>query len=153
MNIGEICNRDVVIARRSATVVGTAQLMREENVGSVVIVDDDLSAPKPIGIITDRDLVVGSVASRIRLDNLTVADVMSRDPLVAQEDQGVWDTIQGMRRESVRRVPVVDTDGSLVGILSMNDLLQIMVAELAELVPLVTRSKIDGRVAQGGSRG
>ncbi|RKZ36843.1 MAG: CBS domain-containing protein [Gammaproteobacteria bacterium] len=153
MNIGEICNRDVIIARCSATVVGTAQLMREENVGSVVIVNDDLRAPKPVGIITDRDLVVGSIANRVQLDHLTVADVMTHDPLVAREDQGVWETIQGMRREGVRRVPVVAEDGALVGILSMNDLLQILVAELSELVPLVTRSKVNGRLAWGGSSG
>ena len=142
MSVGEICNRDVVITDKKTTIVEAAQLMREHHVGSLVIVDLGGEARKPLGIVTDRDLVIEILAKNIPLDELVAGDIMGPELLIARESDGIWETIMRMRAMGVRRLPVVDKEGLLVGIISMDDLLQFLTGELADLVKLVRREQM-----------
>jgi CBS domain-containing protein len=142
MTVGEFCNREVVIASREETVVAIAKLMRQHHVGDVVIVDRGTEPPTPIGIVTDRDLVVELVAAEVPLDSVTVGDVMSSELVTAREEEGIWECLQRMRSRGVRRVPVVNREGGLEGILTVDDLLELFSEELLALAKVATREMV-----------
>jgi CBS domain-containing protein len=141
MSVGEICNREVVTVEKSSPVGKAARLMRQYHVGSVVIVADGSEPPRPVGIVTDRDLAIEILAQEVPVDTVTVGDLMGSELLTAREDDGVWETIMRMRAMGVRRLPVINRHGELVGILTMDDLLQFIVGELSDLVKLVRREQ------------
>lgn len=135
MKIGECCNRDVVIIEKQAEVLEAAKLMRKHHVGDLIVVEKHDGMTRPLGIVTDRDLVVEVMAPKVPPRELTVADVMSLEIETIREEEGVWETLERMRDLGVRRMPVVDQEGSLVGLITMDDLLEL----LAEAMDNVTR--------------
>jgi signal-transduction protein with cAMP-binding, CBS, and nucleotidyltransferase domain len=138
--IGEICNRDVVTVDRKASVYEAARLMRDHHVGSLIVVDPTSANPaRPLGIVTDRDLVIEIMAKEAPEEALLTGDLMGPELLTGRETDGVWETILRMRAMGVRRMPVVTAEGSLAGILSMDDLLQFLAGELTDLVRLIRR--------------
>ena len=137
MPISEICNREVVIAKRDDTIMETARLMRQHHVGDVLVVDDSGGKRIPVGIVTDRDLVVEIIATGLDPAAITVGDIMVSELAVVKEDTGVFESIQYMRAIGVRRMPVVDDSGGLVGILTLDDLLELLADELSFLAKLV----------------
>ena len=134
MNVGELCNREVVFAHRDTELVEAARLMREHHVGSLVIIADRLSQRVPVGIVTDRDIVVAAVAKKVDPATLTVGDVMSAGALVVREQDGVGDALRVMREKGVRRLPVVNRDGALVGIVAIDDVLEVVAEEMDAFV-------------------
>ena len=149
MPIGEICNREVVIVQRDATTSEAAQLMRQHHVGDVVVVEDRGGAKIPVGIVTDRDLVVEIMAPEIDQFVITVGDIMVPELATVRENAGIFEAIEYMRAKGVRRVPVVSDSGGLIGILALDDLLQLLAEELLALAKLVgneqTRETISRR--------
>ncbi|MCP4043715.1 MAG: CBS domain-containing protein [Gammaproteobacteria bacterium] len=139
MSVGEICNREVITAERHTPIVEAAQIMRKFHTGSLVVVDNDSSPASPVGIITDRDLVIEVIAKQADLDSLAVGDIMCTELMTSRENDGIWETILRMRAMGVRRMPVVGSDGGLVGILSMDDLLEFLSGELSDLAKLIKR--------------
>jgi CBS domain-containing protein len=139
MNIGEICVREVVICAATATVVDAARLMRERHVGDLVVVEERSNRRFPVGMITDRDITVEVVALNVPLDGLTIGDIMGRNLISVAESEDVFRTLELMRRKSVRRLPVVDRQGALVGIVALDDLLEILAEELTLMVKLIAR--------------
>lgn len=137
MPISEICNREVVIAKRDDTILEAARLMRQHHVGDVLVVDDSGGKRIPAGIVTDRDLVVEIIATELDPSAITVGDIMVPELAVVKEDTGVFESIQYMRAIGVRRMPVVDDSGGLVGILTLDDLLELLADELSFLAKLV----------------
>jgi len=108
-------------------------------VGDVIIVDDSTGVRRPIGIVTDRDLVVEVLAQEAPVEALTAGDVMTVELLTARESDGLWETLQRMKARGVRRVPVVDDTGALVGILSADDLFELLAEEMNDLVRVIRR--------------
>lgn len=141
MPIGEICNREVVIAQSSNSTLEAAQLMRQHHVGDVVVVEDRDGVRVPVGIVTDRDLVVEITAPELNQTAITVGDIMTPELVTVKEDTGVFEAIQYMRTKGVRRLPVVDDNGGLVGILALDDLLELLAEELFALARLVKREQ------------
>jgi len=141
MPIGEICNRSVVFARPADSIVEAARLMREHHVGDLVVVDEANGTRTPVGILTDRDLVIEIIAKEVDMTRVTVGDVMSNHLHVAREEDGIYDTIQAMRARGIRRVPVVNGKGQLTGIVSADDLLELLSDEIAALAKLSTRQQ------------
>ena len=138
MPVGEICNRDVIIVRREDTIFAAAKLMRQNHVGDVVVVDERGGSRLPVGIVTDRDLVVEIMATELDQKVITVGDIMIEELVTVKESLGVFEAIQYMRAKAVRRLPVVDEQGALVGILTLDDLLQLLSEELAAIARLIT---------------
>jgi CBS domain-containing protein len=103
--------------------------MRTHHVGDLVVIEEQNGRRIPVGIVTDRDIVIEVLAKNINLDAVVIGDVMSFDLVTVQEEDDVFDTIERMRTKGVRRVPVVDSQGGLVGILAVDDLID-LVAEL-----------------------
>lgn len=130
MTVGKFCTREVVIATKDASIVEVAQLMRKHNVGDIVIVKSIPDQNEPVGIITDRDIVVELLATEVKLDTVSVGDVMSFDIITVRENDSVWDTMQLMRSRGIRRIPVVNEQGGLEGILTSDDMLELLADEL-----------------------
>lgn len=137
MPIGEICNRDTVIVKRDNTVLEAAQLMRQHHVGDVVVVEERDGARIPVGIVTDRDLVVEIMATELDPGVITVGDIMEQELATVKESVGVFEAIQYMRSKTVRRLPIVNEKSELVGILSLDDLLELLSEELLAVAKLV----------------
>lgn len=141
MAIGEICNREVVFAARDTTVQAAAKLMRHYHVGSLVIVDDRAGKRIPVGIVTDRDIVVEVGATELDPKVITIGDIMSPELITVPESQGVLETMEVMRLKGVRRLPVVDGDGGLAGIVTIDDLLGVLAEELTDLTRIISREQ------------
>jgi len=141
MAIGSICNREVVTTGRKTPVVDVAKLMRGHHVGSIVIVDEDPEGRRPVGILTDRDLVVEVLAQEVPPEGVCSGDLMATNLLVVNEEDGVWQTIERMADRSVRRSPVVDSRGRLVGLITVDDLIDLLAGELSGLATLINREQ------------
>lgn len=141
MPIGEICKREVIIIQREETVLQAAKLMRQHHVGDVMVVEDRDGKRTPVGIVTDRDLVVEVIAPELDPDAITVGDIMVSDFATVKENAGVFESIQYMRVKGVRRMPIVDDDGKLIGIVTLDDLLALLSEELDALVKLVAHEQ------------
>lgn len=108
-------------------------LMRKHHVGDVVVVDEPDGERTPIGIVTDRDIVVSVIALGLDPLGLQVGDIMTDDLLVARVHDDVTQTIERMRLRGIRRVPVVCEGGVLAGIVSADDLLGFLAEEMEDL--------------------
>ena len=144
MRIGEACRPGVVTIGEDEGIVEAAAKMRRYHVGCLVVVDG-LVPPTPTGILTDRDIAIGLVGARVpNLEQLTVSDVLGSEALVtADEQEPLMDVYIRMRQAGVRRMPVVDEAGQLVGIFTLDDALQGIADQLSELVSIVQRQRTD----------
>ena len=141
MTIGAICNREVITVQRDATVLHAAMLMRQYHVGDVVVIENRKDVTVPIGIVTDRDVVVEVVATELDTAVITVGDIMVASLAVVKDSVGVLEAIQLMTSKGVRRLPVVDDGGSLMGIVTLDDLLLLLAKEFGALSKLVAREQ------------
>ncbi len=137
MSVGEVCNREVVIIGSRESILDAARLMREHHVGDVVVVEEREGTRVPVGILSDRDIVIEVLAQDVALNEVDVGDVMSRDLLMAKEGDHILDTIKQMKAHGVRRVPVVNESDALAGILVLDDVLELIAEQLNDLVGLV----------------
>ena len=141
MIVADVCRRAVVTAMPDETIADAARRMRDHHVGTVVVVDPE-RGERPIGILTDRDIVVSAVAqSPDRLDVLLVGDVMTSDIVTTRQSETLHSALAAMHTRGVRRLPVVDGDGRLEGLVAFDDILEATSAELNELVGLVAREQ------------
>jgi CBS domain-containing protein len=137
MSIGELCNREVVIVNRQEPIREAVRLMRKHHVGDVVVVETVQGHRRPVGILTDRDIVVELLAAGADLDAVASGDAMSYELLTARESDELPETLARMRERGVRRVPVVDDVGNLVGILTLDDLIELTAEQLSSMAGLV----------------
>lgn len=134
MNVGSICTHKVVTTSPQLDMQAAAELMRQEHVGYLVVVPQEPRGPQPpLGVLTDRDIVVAVVAKRADPASLKVGDVMSIQPVVVGESEPVDVALRTMRRAGVRRLPVVNGRGEVVGVLSLDDLLEFIAREVESL--------------------
>ena len=137
MSVGTVCSRETIICRSDESLAAAAQLMVQSHVGSIVVVDDRGGSVVPIAMLTDRDIVRGLTRERASLESLTVREVATPHPLIAVESDDVGTVIEAMLGRAVRRVPVVNASGALVGILSVDDLVGYFSDQLRNLAQLV----------------
>ena len=139
MTAGEYCNREVIIVEPAISVTEAAVLMRRHHVGDLVVVEKAGGQARPVGIITDRDTVIEVVAQKIDPDSLTVNDIMSTDPVSVVEATSLLDTLDLMKQHGIRRMLVVDDSGSLQGLLTADDAIELIAEQLSDLIQLVNR--------------
>lgn len=132
MSVHQIVQSNVVTADRNTPIENVAATMATENVGSVVIVDEDT----PVGLVTDR-MVALALADNPDLSGATAGDLMSDDLVTVGPEVGVFDLVGTMSEEGIRRMPVVGEDGSLVGIVTLDDVLVLLAEELQYLADVV----------------
>ena len=149
MPIGDVCIRDVVVASRETTAWEAAKLMTKNHVGNLVVVDNSGGRKVPVGIITDRDIVRNVVAEGLDPGVFTLGDLAARELVTTPEDQGIYECMQQMRINGIRRMPVVDRKGGLVGIISLDDLIQLLAEEMSELGKVIVREQALETVLRG----
>lgn len=150
MRVGDICTRKVILIREGATIREAAEEMRRRHVGSLIVVDQPNGAPAPIGMLTDRDIVLAVVAAGVDGEKLRVGDVMSRKVATCAEDDYLFDAVQTMRERGVRRLPVLDRhQATLIGVISIDDIYGAIGAHMSELARALRHeqaNELDARV-------
>ncbi len=137
MQLGEACNRDVIIIADDSSVIEAAKLMRDYHVGSIVVTKKDEGITKPIGIITDRDLVIDVIAKDKSPEKVTVSDIMNSKLITGKDTDQLWNSLRTMRTHGIRRMPVIDSEGNLIGIITADDILELFSEELLDLTRLI----------------
>jgi CBS domain-containing protein len=140
MTAGEVCNRQVVFTRPETPIVDAVGLMKVHHVGDVVVVREPDRERVPIGILTDRDVAL-AVERLLRLPQLRVADVMSADLVTSPERENLHDVLRKMQSHGIRRLPVVNDRGGLEGILTFDDVVELLSEELTDLAKLVAKEQ------------
>jgi len=141
MSVSEYCNREVVIAAAELSVADAAVLMRQHHVGDLVVVREEGARRVPIGIVTDRDLVIEVMATGLDPATLTLGDLMGAELYTVSEGEALMDAVALMRDKGVRRLPVVNGEGGLEGLLAVDDVLELLAEQLGDLVRLVGREQ------------
>ena len=116
----EVMTREPASCQASESIARAAHIMKSEDVGAVPVIDG--SSRKLVGMVTDRDIVIKGVASGVSCENATVREVMSTDVVTCGEDEGIEAAVSRMADRKVRRIPVVDRNGALCGIISQADI-------------------------------
>ncbi len=137
MRVGEFCNREVVVIGEDESVTAAAGIMRECHVGDVVIVRSEYGKQIPTGILTDRDIALEIVARSADPESVRVGDAMYLELVTVHEDDDMMHVIEIMRDKGIRRIPVVDSDTALVGILTVDNILDLLSEILVDIVHLV----------------
>lgn len=137
MTAGEYCNREIVVTEKNTSITEAAMLMRNHHVGDLVIVEKQAEKTIPTGIITDRDLVVEVIAQKVDPDALSLKDIMSTGLVAVEEKESLLDVLDVMQKKSVRRIVVVDEQGSLQGLLSADDVIELIAEAMNNLTKLV----------------
>jgi predicted transcriptional regulator len=133
MSVGKICARNVISIDRNVDVANAARVMRSKRVGYLVVTDVAGHGQEPVGVITDRDIVIKVTAIDVDPRMVKVGDVMTSAPLLARDADEIDGTLHQMRALEVRRVPVVDAQGQLIGVLSLDDVVDHLVCQLADV--------------------
>ncbi|MGD8559601.1 MAG: CBS domain-containing protein [Gammaproteobacteria bacterium] len=137
MFIGEICNRDVIVAGKDASIAEIAQLMREHHVGSIVITEQQNDLHIPVGLVTDRDLVIELLSKGVDIKSVSAGDVMCQNLVTVRDSRHVYDTLKLMRGKGIRRIPVVNDEDVLVGVVTVDDLLDVVISQLDDVVNII----------------
>lgn len=133
MSLEQLARGDVVTASPDDSVQNVASMMDEESVGSVIITEED----EPVGIVTDRDLTMQIVSAGENPDGMSAADVMTSELQTIDMEDGFYDATQMMSEQAIRRLPVVDGDGRLSGILTADDLNELLADEHQQLADVI----------------
>ncbi len=139
MKVGKICTRHVISVNADDSVFVAAQRMREEHVGDVLVVKDDRE--RCVGILTDRDITIEIVASKIDPETLAVRDVMSDEILTIDENEDILNALEMMSLAGIRRLPVMNKERCLCGIISVDDIIGTLAESLLETSVLTHRQR------------
>lgn len=142
MTAGKYCNREVVVTGPETTATEAAQLMRQFHVGDLVVVEKKGKENRPVGIVTDRDLVVEILAQEVSPKAIMLKDIMSTDPASVPEAATLFDALEQMRGRGIRRLLVVNTEGGLEGILCADDVIELIAEASNDLVKLIRHEQI-----------
>ena len=137
MLVGSLCSRRPITVSKGAPISDVARLMRDQHVGAVIVTESDPGPSRAVGMITDRDIIRAQLERTADLSRLSAAEVMTRDPLVIGEEESVDGAIAHLRARGVRRAPVVALEGTLVGLISADDLLTHVARKLIGLAEIV----------------
>ena len=142
MKVGEHCNRYAVTIKPDAALPEAAAVMREKHVGFLVVVDDSEPWRRvPVGVLTDRDIVVQVFAPGAKAESLAVADVMTRNPVMANDQDDLGELLNRLREAGVRRAPVVDVHGGLIGVIAMDDAIELVTDLLCDISGLIRQEQ------------
>lgn len=137
MTVGELCTRETVIIYENENILEAAKLMKKFHVGDLIVVKDTEGGTMPVGILTDRDIVVKVLAFEANPIDILTKDIMSENLLIAKDKDDIYETLEKMKDKGVKRVPVVDLYGYLIGILSSDDILELISEELNNMIKIL----------------
>jgi len=143
MLLKDVCTANVVCCGPQTTVLEAASLMRRRHVGDLVVVDDPEDEGIPLGIVTDRDIVVEVLGNGLDPAKTTLGTLMRTPVVIAQETEDTTEVIERMRAHGVRRLPVVAHEGEVMGIITLDDLLRLFVADANALLGIMTKGQMN----------
>jgi signal-transduction protein with cAMP-binding, CBS, and nucleotidyltransferase domain len=147
MRVGELCKRPPVVIDAEASLSEAAQLMRAEHVGSLVVVKERARPEHPVGILTDRDIVVGAVAEDAEdVHRLSVADIMSAEVITARREELLFSVLEKMLRSGVRRIPVIDAEERILGLVALDDVIEVLADRLKDVAITLRNEQFRERV-------
>jgi CBS domain-containing protein len=141
MLLKDFCTPDVVCCGPATTAQAAAVLMRQRHIGDLVVVDDMEQDRVPIGIVTDRDIVVEVIAKDLDPAITTVRSILRTPVVIAHEHEDVSAALERMRVHGVRRLPVVAASGTLAGVVTLDDILKLISEDVSTLVDIVSREQ------------
>lgn len=141
MLLKDLCTTEVITMPPDASALHAACHMRQHHVGDVVVVEYDDGTPSPLGVVTDRDIVVEVLGKELDPARVRLREIMRKPTVVADGSEDVAQALERMKAHGVRRIPVVDETSKLVGILCLDDLLKRLASDAAALVEVVTREQ------------
>lgn len=148
MSLKECCNVGVICCDADTPLPEVAALMRKHHVGDVIVIEDKDGSRMPLGIVTDRDIVMETISVQIDASVFTAGDIMTSPLVCAREDEGFVETLRLMRQHKIRRMPIVTQAGALCGIVTADDLINLLAMELS----LLTAAIIDQPMKEGKLR-
>lgn len=150
MDVGRVCHRAVATIGPGASLVEAARVMRDRNVGDLVVVDHRDGRTMPTGVLTDRDIVVrGLAVEKADLALMKVADLINDPVVTIHEARELSEALDIMHRSGIRRIPVVAPNGALVGIITLDDVLGAMSDDLSKVALLVASQRLREAVKTG----
>lgn len=141
MLLRDLCTPDVVSCTADRSALHAARLMRQHHVGDVVVVEDAETDPAPIGVVTDRDIVVEVLGKELDPARVTLREIMRKPAVIASTSEDVAQAVERMKAHGVRRIPVVDETSKLAGILCLDDLLKRLALDAATLAEVIAREQ------------
>lgn len=135
MSLANLSRREVVSIKRDATVLEAAKIMEEMNVGSVVIVDDE----QPLGILTDRDIIIRVISKSLDPSTTPVNEVMTSEVVFLREQMGLYEALEQMKASGIRRLPVINVKGNLSGIITMDDIISLLGKEISDIAAIIDK--------------
>ncbi|WP_168210889.1 CBS domain-containing protein [Persicimonas caeni] len=138
MSVGKVCIREVVFANPDETAQDAAERMRTERVGTLVVIDGE---QHPVGMLTDRDLATRVVAAGRAPERTFVDEIMTSNPETVREATPIERALDHMKSRRVRRVIVVDDQDKLVGLLALDDVLDLLAEEFSTIGELLSRQE------------
>lgn len=141
MQLKDLCVLDVACCTPDITVTAAARLMREYHTGDLVVIDNADEEREPIGIVTDRDIVVEVLARERDPGKTTVGEIMSRQLVVASGSEDVWQALQRMVAHGVRRIPVLDDEQCVLGIVTLDDMLRVHAEQANSIAHIVSKEQ------------
>lgn len=142
MRVGEICTRSVSWCETGASVIDAARMMRDAHINNVIVAEQRDGERIPVGVLTDRDIVIQIVAKEVDPKAVSVGDIMSREIFTGDEDEPVSKTIENMRFNGARRLPVIDKRGAMVGVIALEDLLRNLAKDLTAIADVTPRARV-----------
>jgi len=142
MSIRECCNIGVVCCEAETTIPEVAALMRKHHVGDVIVIENQERGRVPIGIVTDRDIVIETIAVQLDVEVFTAGDIMNTPIVSVRADEGLVETLHAMRDHKVRRMPVVSNSGELYGIVTADDIMRLLAMELSLMTAAIVEQPI-----------
>jgi len=135
MPVSDLCNKKIVCIERGASLEEAAKVMKKHGLGALVVVEGD---NVPVGVLTDRDIVLCLAEEDTPLDS-AVGEAMSDQLVTASENVGIAEAVDKMKDEEVRRLVIIDDDGKACGLISSDDVLQLMARELSSIGQVIQR--------------
>lgn len=144
MSVTQYCNRDVITIAAESTALDAAKLMRKHRTATLVVVTEQNGKRIPLGLLAESTLVTEVMAQGTDPGKPSAAELMLAIPECAREDEPLWNVVERMRAIDLRRLPVTDADGALVGLLRADDILELLAAGLMDIA-MLTREGVGGK--------
>ncbi len=135
MSLGNLCRREVVVVNQGTPIKEAVKFMEEKNIGSVIVV----GGGKPLGIATDRDILLRVVNKGLDPEKSSVDDVMTREIVTLKEGMGLFEALEQVKGKGIRRFPIVDARGNLKGIMTLDDIIYLLGKEMADVASIIER--------------
>ena len=137
MSLGNLCRREIICVDPRTTVKETAKLMEEKNIGSTIVVQER----KPIGILTDRDILLRVMNRGLDPEKTSVDEVMTKQIVTLKEDMGLFEALQKVKGKGIRRFPIVDSNGNLQGIMTLDDIFYLLGKEMSDVTSIIENER------------